>query len=170
MKGLISWVVLGAIVAGVSGCDEKNSEQIEEPYGKWARFHEKDPITDADRVSAVLNSEPVSDGLAVPAELHVRCSDGNLEVYISWNRYIGRVHDIDSRIDDMQHEPNRWAASSDGKSSFYPFVGPTYLDRLNSSARYVARVETFTGSSITAAFNTSSFSSEAGPVIASCGK
>lgn len=163
----ISGVLICAIAA--SGCEKREDVVIvETPKSKWAHVHNKDPIDDTESVSAVLRSDSTSDGRGIPAELHLRCSSGTLEVYISWNRYIGTKHLLDTRVDSDPHEPNKWWASSDGKSSFYPFVAPGYLKRLRSSSMYAARVEISGGNPVTAIFDTSELEVEVGPLIDSC--
>lgn len=148
-----------------SGCGEKPPpKNVAQAQGKWTHFKERDQVTDVERLSAVLRS----DAGGAPAELHVRCAQGKLEVYVSWNRYIGQVHEVDARIDSDQHEPNKWSASTDGKSSFYPFVSRKYLDRIGASSRYLVRVKTFSGEEVTAEFDTSKFGDEAGSIISQC--
>ena len=171
MRCLLRIGVLVALGISVSGCGEESpSIKMDLPYGKWSHFNKKDPVTDVESTSVVLSSQPLSDGDLTPAELHIRCLGGALEVYVSWNRYIGSEHNVDSRVDSDQHEPNRWSASSDGKSSFYPYVDKQYLDRLRSSDIYIVRVETFGGKIITANFNTKKLNEEAGPAIDACAK
>lgn len=171
MRRLLQVGALAALGLSVSGCGEKAPpSQIDLPYGKWSHFKNKDPITDVESISIVLSSQPLADGDLTPAELHVRCLGGNLEIYVSWNRYIGSEHNVDSRIDSDQHQPNKWSASSDGKSSFYPYVDKDYLKRIRSSEKYIVRVESFGGRSLTAHFNTTKLNEEAGPTIDSCTK
>lgn len=163
----IGAVLFCAIAA--SGCEKRDDAvKIDAPKSKWVNSHTKDPIDDSESISVVLGSDSMSDGRGVPAELHLRCSAGKLEVYISWNRYIGSEHFLDTRIDSDPHEPNKWWASSDGKSSFYPFVAPGYLKRLRSSSMYAARVEISGANPVTAMFDTSRLEVEAGPLIDSC--
>ena len=153
----------------VVGCEKEKEDDFlaHLPYGKWVHFENKDVLTDVKSKSSVLKSGPLSDGSMAPAEMHFRCSAGKMDFYLSWNRYVGSTHSVDSRIDSDPHGANKWQASADGKSSFYPFLNSVFLDRLSASKSYIARVSTSNGV-ITAKFDTSQVMKETKDIREEC--
>lgn len=160
-------IVLLAIF--VTGCEKEKVEDLLDqlPYWKWVHSEGKDELTDVLYKSSVLKSGPISDGNSAPVEMHFRCAAGKMDFYLSWNRQIEPDSLVDSRVDSDQHEPNKWEASTDRRSSFYPFLTSSFLDRLAASKSYVARASTSSGE-ITAKFDTSKVLNETKEVRAAC--
>ncbi|MBA6044024.1 MULTISPECIES: hypothetical protein [Pseudomonas] len=153
----------------VMGCEKEREKDVLAglPYWKWAHFESKDELTDAISRSSVLNSGPISDGNAAPVEMHFRCAAGKMDFYLSWNRRIDPDSLVDTRVDSDSHEPNKWGASGDRTSSFYPFLTSAFLDRLSASKSYVARTSTSSGE-ITAKFDTTQVLKETQKLRADC--
>ena len=160
-------VVLLAIF--ITGCEKEKGEDLlaRLPYWKWVHSERKDDLTDVVSRSSVLKSGPISDGNEAPVEMHFRCAAGKMDFYLSWNRRIEPDSLVDIRIDSDPHEPNKWEASADRKSSFYPFLTSSFVDRLAASKSFIARASTSSGE-ITAKFDTSKVFSETKEVRAAC--
>ena len=153
----------------IAGCEKQKSDEVltDLPYGKWVHIENKDALTDIKTSSTILKSWPVSDGNPSPVEMHFRCSEGRLDFYLSWNRYVGSDPLVDTRIDSDPHQPNTWEASTNGESTFYPFFNSAYLDRLASSTSYIARVSA-PDRDITAKFDTSKLQQETKTIREEC--
>lgn len=163
-----SLVLLTSLI--LVGCKEDKKESVLQdlPYWKWKTVTNKDPMTDVESTSVFLTSGPISDGTYAPAELHFRCTQGLFEVYVGWRKYMGSgKHSVTTRVDDDQAEPNKWDASSDGRTSFYPFADSRFLDRLSKSTTYLVQVDN-RGEKLRAKFNTSAMSSEVAKVRSEC--
>lgn len=158
-----------ALAILVAGCEKEKSMDVLAglPYWKWVHSESKDELTDAISRSSVLSSGPISDGNVAPVEMHFRCSAGKMDFYLSWNRRIEPDPLVDTRVDSDSHEPNKWEASVDRRSTFYPFLSSAFLDRLAASKSYVARTSTSSGE-ITAKFDTTQVLKETQKLRADC--
>jgi len=121
--------------------------------GKWIVSSKTNPIDDSKTVTLVLPADEGKGRMGDPVSLIIRCKSGEIEIYISWNQYLGSEAHIISRVGSKEAQRDEWSLSTDSQASFYPNRPIPFIKDLLASDRFVAQVTPYSESPVTAVFD-----------------
>lgn len=130
----------------------------------WAVTDEKNPLDDSQLALTGVISEEQN------ARLAVRCKSGELDVWITWMKYIGReaIH-VTLRVDSEKASTATWGGSTDGRAAFAR-KAPEFAARLQTATRLVAQVTPYSSVPITSTFTLQGGADAIARVRKTCGQ
>jgi type VI secretion system protein VasI len=123
-----------------------------------------DPLDDLKTVTFILTADKGKGSYGDSVTFVVRAKETQEpEAFINWNSYLGEEAFVTSRVGDDPAEDCLWSISTDHKASFYPGEIYSFINRLTTTNKLVARVTPYGESPITAEFDMSEFATLAKP-------
>lgn len=147
------------------------TESSNSDTGNWVVDVETSPIDDS---KTVFMSNLATDSSRVGyrdvrPSVHLRCQEGQLDFYISWNVFIG----TDSALVTMRFGKNdaydeSWSISTNNKATFarHPDIKLRFLEKADT---FLARVTPYSENPILAEFDIEGLSEAAKPLKQACG-
>ncbi|PRX34686.1 hypothetical protein BX659_1021 [Orenia metallireducens] len=86
--------------------------------GKWISHSKTDPLTDKQIIIFKLVDE--NPNILSKKTLFIRYQNGQTQLFISWNEYLGDNLLVKYRFDKETVEQRNWLLSADGTATFYP--------------------------------------------------
>ena len=121
--------------------------------GKWVVSSKTNPIDDSETITLLLQADEGKGMMGEPVSLIIRCKSGEIELFISWNRYLGSEAYVIYRVGSYEAQRDMWSLSSNSQASFYPNKPVLLIRSLLASDRFVAQVTPYSESPITAVFD-----------------
>ena len=166
-------LVLACLAGGcVSLLSEVRAEGT--PIGNWQVSQERDPIDDSQIVIASLrSSNTVVLGTHRPANLHIRCSQGETDVFVYWWNVISETEgrkEVVYRFPPQDAVEGVWLTSTDRKGTFVRINTIGFAREVGRAKRLVVRTEeVLFGHDVTAQFELAGSREALTPVAAACG-
>lgn len=151
---------------GIANPSITSTSTIQTEPSKWITKQETDPLTDKQTYYFILQADSGTNEWGKKPTLIVRATDNDLELFISWDTYLGNDTDeyknprkyITIRIDSDQPNTALWENSTNDKASFCPWNKTAELvQRLGEGTKLVARCTPYGASPITAVFDIHGF-------------
>jgi hypothetical protein len=175
------WFLLAAAIVGLSAATTaiapllfpfaSAETQTDVPaVAGWQTHHWTNPINDRKgaAISLVADREPV--------ELFIKCSQDEFDVMIYWGAYLAgdgpdyyKTKNVTARFGDRPAATHLWTVSKDERSTYIAEIPEDYILRLLEVDRYVAQIEPYHQSPMTAVFDLTGMRAAFEPVAASCG-
>ena len=145
--------------------------------GAWDTSSIKDPIDDTTFTLAMLYATSGQGTYDDPVSLAIGCYKGSTSFAIDWKSLLGMDDlDVTYRIDDAPAETQRWTISTvDYDTTFFPAVyrqdAPVlaFIQKLMEADQLLARVQPYSGASITATFDLTGMDVAVEEVRVACG-
>ena len=151
------------------------------PTGDWRTVTSNDPLADRQSISLGLVSTTYTPARGDDqAILFIRCSYGGQgaaewTAFIAWQAYINNEEPVRVlyRFDAGAVESGQWSLSTDNTATFVPYTGgrpPNFLfvQRLQESTRFVARVARYNDQAITATWEVAGLTAALQVVYTQC--
>jgi len=121
--------------------------------GKWNVSTQTNPIDDSIIITFILIADTGESVYGDPIVLVIRNSNGENDIYINWNSYLGSEVYVTMRLDSEKSIRNTWAISTDRKASFYP--GDTFelIKKMLNAQKLVVQCTPYLENPITAIFD-----------------
>jgi hypothetical protein len=138
--------------------------------GGWQTHQWTSPIDDRKgaAISLVADREPV--------ELFIKCWQDEFDVVIYWGTYLAgdgpdyyKTKNVTARFGDRPATTHLWTVSKDELSTYVAEMPEYFIRRLLDVDRYVAQIEPYHQSPMTAVFDLTGMRAAFEPVAASCG-
>ena len=138
--------------------------------GTWMVQQDIHPLDDSDRVIASLASEKGENRFGERIGLVLRCSQGNIDVIISWGTYLGSDNYklINFRVGQAPATSSRWSKSNDGRGTLFFGQELIFIQELLGSDQFVAQVTPYGEAPITAVFELHGIENVVPQVLSAC--
>lgn len=130
----------------------------------WELIRSKDEMTDEPRVSAQLLNSESRDGNV----LTVRCAGRKLEVFVTFNEYLGNdSRPVKYRVDQQAPQPDSWSVSAKGTAVFSP-ESADFARQLLPAKKVLIEAADFRDVAHRAAFEWTAGAQHIGEVLKAC--
>jgi len=120
--------------------------------GRWEVSVETDSDNRATAVTVTVAADSEDSQSDEPITLVMRCRDGNTDLYIGWQDYLGNEASVQTRVGDQNPVTQKWNLSASHQSSFFPESPIEFISQLLETDRLVAQVSPYRASPLTATF------------------
>lgn len=134
--------------------------------GKWSVSDERDVMTHARNIVAILESHESKNKWGDPIWLFVRCKGSDLDIYIVWGEFLATDY-ISIRFDSAQQTRRIWPLSSDSMSAFARNPRRFYNELLGAE-KLAARIQPYNEGYRTAVFDLSGSEEALLPITTAC--
>jgi type VI secretion system protein VasI len=136
--------------------------------GEWELSEKRDPITDAIRVSAALKANDNESRNVRNATMFVRCDNKELDLFVSWGKYLSDNRGVTLRIDDAPPVTKSWSTATGKTALFAPGDVRAFASQLASAKRFVAQANPYDEAPATAVFDLAGAEKAIAKVLAAC--
>jgi type VI secretion system protein VasI len=138
--------------------------------GDWNVNITADPLSDERRVTLQLLANS-GNTLLASRTLVIRCNNGDLDLYVSWNDYLADNTDVTYRIGSSEPVRKNWSKSSNSQTTFFPgenIAIQEVIDEMANADQFIARILPYNSNPVTAIFNTAGLSNGLVPLRETC--
>lgn len=141
----------------------------EQTSGPWTVSEETNPLDDTKTVALMNEAQSGLTSLGNRPTLILRCRSNETEVYINWDEYLGSDRPVVTyRIGEASEQQRRWNPSTDDDATFYPGNHIALIKQLMKVDRFVARVQPYDESPVTAVFKMGNLQEQITPLREAC--
>ncbi len=139
-----------------------------EGAGKWKTKIETNPIDDSETVILLLEADEGRTKFNKTPALIIRCKSDEIQIYISWNDYLGSEAYVLTRLGKQIAETDEWGLSTDNSATFYPGNPLSFIKSLLKVDTFIAQVTPYNESPVTAVFDVKGFNVVVKPLLDTC--